>query len=83
MFPPHAEVPANLASTYSIKLASPGLVTATKLKDLEPQLGPREEVQVGDGGGEIISPEVQGQLPELGLPSASELGCPGASQGPS
>ena len=33
MFPPHSKVSANLASTYGIKLASPALVTATKLKD--------------------------------------------------
>lgn len=33
MFPPHSKVSANLASTYGIKLVSPALVTATKLKD--------------------------------------------------
>lgn len=31
----------------------------------------------------VFTLEVQGQLPELGLSSASGLGCPGASQVPS
>ena len=46
MFPPHSKVSVNLASIYGIKLASPALVTATKLKD--PSWDPEKRLGMGE-----------------------------------
>lgn len=55
----------------------------TKLKCLSHSWDQVGRPKLGMGEVKVFTLEVQGQLPELGLSSASGLGCPGASQVPS
>ena len=65
MFPPHSKVSVNLASIYGIKLASPALVTATKLKD--PSWDPEKRL------GMSFILKIEGDV--IALPSKKTFGC--------
>ena len=66
MFPPHSKVSVNLASIYGIKLASPALVTATKLKD--PSWDPEKRLGMG-----VENRQYSAQAHKAGTPKVSVL----------